>query len=91
MDTMSAVLRHCILATSSLAIIFGTACESSTSLRASATSIIVVRGLSASTYAKHARHSHRMYGDKLANEVLRREKVAPDAEDELSIFEMEKA
>ena len=84
-DTMPAAVRHCILGTSSLAILFGTACESSSSLRATAISMIRMRGLLGSTYAKHACHSHRLYRNKLVSEVLRREEDASDDEDEIPL------
>ena len=81
-DKMSAAVQHCILGTTSLVILLGTACESSSSLRAKATSMIVSRGLSGSTYVKHYRRNHCLYEDKLVNEVLRREEDASDDEDE---------
>ena len=44
--------------------------------------MIVARGLSGLIYAKHSRRSYCPYGDKLVNEVLRREEDGPDDEDE---------
>ena len=48
---MSATKRHCILVTSSLVILFGSACKSSLSLRTTTTSFIRAQGLSGSTDA----------------------------------------
>ena len=79
---MSAVVRHQIIVTSLLVILFGTTCELSSSLHAKATSMIVARGLSGSTYIKHSRRNNYLYGDKLINEVLRREEDASDDKDE---------
>ena len=81
-DKMSVAVQHCILGTSSIFILLGTACGSSSSLRATATSMTGARGLSVLTYAKHSRRSHCLYGGKLVNEVLRREEDTSDDEDE---------